>query len=74
MAKLGEIVLEPLIEILRGGNVFTRSGAVKAFGITEDARAFEPLIQAIKDDKFPGIVSVGVSPPAFTSTGISPFA
>lgn len=50
LSKLGEITVEPLLQILKDGDGHTRSRAAYALGMTGDKRAVEPLTQALTDE------------------------
>ena len=47
--KMGNEVVEPLIEVLKDQNWIVREGAVQALEKIRDTRAIYPLIEALKD-------------------------
>ncbi|MFB0544821.1 MAG: HEAT repeat domain-containing protein, partial [Asgard group archaeon] len=49
LGQMGEIAVEPLIKALKNKNCHIRDRAAEILGLIGDARAIEPLIQALED-------------------------
>jgi HEAT repeat protein len=65
--KMGNQVVEPLIEVLKDQNWVVREGAVQALEKIADTRAIYPLIEALKDTNIKKVADalIRIGPAAF---------
>jgi len=65
--KMGNQVVEPLIEVLKDQNWIVREGAVQALEKIADTRAIYPLIEALKDTNIKKVSNAlrSIGPAAF---------